>query len=385
MADPPSKVWDTIPFGKSRLRWYVNPMKMYELPLFSRLRVWRAKAVFCGLIFALTLSGSSFGADSSKSEPLAEVNGETITTEELNRALGAKLAKLEEQIYDLKRQELDSLITQRLFAQEAAKRKISVAALLDAEVTAKVGLVTEKEIDDFYQANKARISGDEADVRQKIRAFLQQQKLASQRELFVQSLRSQGKVVVNLQPPPVIRVEVSVEGAPMRGTPDAPVTLVEFSDFECPFCKQAHPTLKQVLDRYPGKVRLAYRDFPLDSIHPQARRAAEAARCAHDQGKFWEYHDVLFAQSPQLALENLRRYAGQVGLDVAKFDSCLATGTHKATVQRDLDEGNRLGITGTPAFFINGRTLTGAQPLEAFTRLIEQELARVATSGKGKE
>jgi protein-disulfide isomerase len=140
-----------------------------------------------------------------------------------------------------------------------------------------------------------------------------------------------------------------------------------------------------VLDRYPGKVRLAYRDFPLDSIHPQARRAAEAARCAHDQGKFWEYHDVLFAQSPQLALENLRRYAGQVGLDVAKFDSCLTTGTHKATVQRDLDEGNRLGITGTPSFFINGRTLSGAQPLEAFTRLIEQELARVATSGKGKE
>jgi protein-disulfide isomerase len=327
-------------------------MKICELlPLFLRLR----RSAFCGLIFALTLSGSSFGADSSKHEPLAEVNGETITTEELNRALGAKLAKLEEQIYDLKRRELDSLIEQRLFAQEAAKRKISIAALLDAEVTAKVGLVTEKEIDDFYQANKARIRGDEVDVRQKIRAFLQQQKLASQRELFVQSLRTQGKVVVHLQPPPVIRVEVSTDGAPVRGAADAPVTIVEFSDFECPFCKQTQPTLKQLLERYPGKVRLAYRDFPLDSIHPQARRAAEAARCA------------------------------QVGLDVTKFDGCLAAGVHKAAVQRDLDEGNRLGITGTPAFFINGRTLTGAQPLDAFTRLIEQELAGVAASGKGKE
>ena len=357
-------------------------MKIYELPLFSRLRLWRAKAVFCGLIFALTLNGPLFGADSSKNEPLAEVNGEVIAAKELEDALGARLTKLEEQIYDLKLRELDSLIAQRLFAQEAAKRGISVPALLDAEVTAKVSLVTEKEIEDFYQANKARMRGDDTEVRQKIRAFLQQQKLTARREAFVESLRSQGKVVVRLQPPAAIRVQVSADGAPVRGAADAPVTIVEFSDFECPFCKQSHPTVKQVLERYPGKVRLAYRDFPLDSIHPQARRAAEAARCASDQGKFWEYHDVLFSQSPQLAVEDLRRYAGQVGLDVTKFDGCLAAGVHKAAVQRDLDEGNRLGITGTPAFFINGRMLTGAQPLDAFTRLIEQELARVAASGK---
>jgi protein-disulfide isomerase len=338
-----------------------------------------------GLILALMLSGPSPAADPSGAEPLAEVNGETITAKDLEGALGAKLSKLEEQIYDLKQRELDSLIAQRLFAQEAAKRGISVAALLDAEVTAKVSLVTEKEIEDFYQANKARMRGDETEIRQKIRAFLQQQKLTARREAFVESLRSQGKVIVRLQPPATIRVEVSTEGAPIRGASDAPVTVVEFSDFECPFCKQTHPTLKQLLERYPGKVRLVYRDFPLDSIHPQARRAAEAARCAQDQGKFWEYHDVLFTQSPQLAPEDLRRYAGQVGVDVTKFDSCLAAGIQKAAVQRDLDEGIRLGITGTPAFFVNGRTLTGAQPLEAFTRLIEQELAGVAASGKGKK
>jgi len=338
-----------------------------------------------GLIFALTLNGSLFGADSIKYEPLAEVNGETIMAEELNRVLGAKLAKLEEQIYDLKRTELDALIARRLLAQEAAKRGISVPTLLDSEVTAKLGLVSEKEIEDFYQANKSRMRGDDTDIRQKIRAFLQQQKLNAGREVFVESLRSQGKVVVRLQPPAAIRVQVSTDGAPVRGATDAPVTIVEFSDFECPFCKQTHPTLKQLLERYPGKVRLAYRDFPLDSIHPQARRAAEAARCASDQGKFWEYHDVLFTQSPQLTLEDLRRYAGQLGLDITKFDGCLAAGVHKTTVQRDLDEGNRLGITGTPAFFINGRTLTGAQPLEAFARLIDQELAGVAASGKGKE
>jgi protein-disulfide isomerase len=356
-----------------------------ELSLFSRVHPWRVRAALCGLIFASTLNGSSFGADSGKNEPLAEVNGEMITAKDVEGALGARLSKLEEQIYDLKRRELDSLIAQRLFAQEAAKRGISVPALLDAEVTAKVSLVTEKEIEDFYQQNKARMRGDETEVRQKIRAFLQQQKLTARREAFVELLRSQGQVVVRLSPPPAIRLVVSTDGAPIRGAADAPVTVVEFSDFECPFCKQTNPTLKQLLERYPGKVRLAYRDFPLDSIHPQARRAAEAARCAHDQGKFWEYHDVLFTESPQLAIEDLRRYAGQVGLDVTKFESCLAAGVHKAAVQRDLDEGNRLGITGTPAFFINGRSLTGAQPLEAFARLIEQELASITESGKGKK
>jgi protein-disulfide isomerase len=358
---------------------------MPELLLFSRLRPWGATAALCGLIFALTVNGSSFGAESGKDEPLAEVNGETITAKDLEGALGARLSKLEEQIYDLKRRELDSMIAQRLFAQEAAKRGISVPALLDAEVTAKVSLVTEKEIEDFYETNKARMRGDDTEVRQKIRAFLQQQKLNARRETFVESLRSRGNVVVRLQPPPATRVEVSTEGAPVRGAANAPVTVVEFSDFECPFCKQTRPTLKQLLERYPGKLRLVYRDFPLDSIHPQARRAAEAARCAHDQEKFWEYHDVLFTESPRLALEDLRRYAGQLGLDVTKFDSCLSAGTHKAAVQRDLDDGNRLGITGTPAFFINGRALSGAQPLEAFTRLIEQELASIAESRKGKK
>lgn len=331
-----------------------------------------------GIVLVIVLF---FGvALAAQPEPLAEVNGESITTEELNRALGARLAKLEEQIYELKRRELDSLIAQRLLTQEAAKQKTSVAQLLDKEVTAKVGLVTEKEIEDFYQANKARIRGDEPDLRQKIRAFLQQQKLNTRREQFIDSLRSAGTVVVRLEPPPVTRVQVSTEGAPFRGAPDAPVTIVEFSEFQCPFCHRVQATLRQILERYPGKVRLVYRDFPLDSLHPLARGASEAARCANDQGKFWEYHDAVFAHFPQASPENLKEYAAQIGLDVKKFDVCISSGVHKAAVQRDVDEGSRLGVSGTPAFFINGRLLQGAQPLEAFTRLIEEELTRLSAA-----
>ncbi len=343
----------------------------------------RTFPLLCSLILTLTITVSSVRAETAATDPLAEVNGEVITAGDLEQALGAKLRQLEEQMYELKQRELDSLIAERLLAQEAARRGTSVGTMLDAEVTSKVGLVTEQEIEAFYQTNKARLRGEETALRPQIRAYLQQQKLAAQRERFVESLRSQAKVLVRLQPPPVVRLDVPISGAPIRGAANAPVTLVEFSDFHCPFCKQVLPTLTQLLARYPGKVRLVFRDFPIDSLHPQARRAAEAARCALDQGKFWEYHDLLFANAPQASPEELGRFAQQVGLDLAKFEPCLSGGLHRAAVQRDIDEGTRLGVDGTPAFFINGRPLSGAQPLDAFVRVIEEELSHPAAPRSG--
>jgi protein-disulfide isomerase len=329
-----------------------------------------------GLILAVTLGMPAVRAETTATEPLAEVNGEAITAKDLERALGARLVTLEEQTDNLKRQGLEALIGQRLLAQEAAKRGISVVALLDAEVRAKAAPVTEREIDAFYQANKTRLRGDEATIQQNVRAHLRQQKVAAERARFLESIRSQAKIQVRLQPKPVVRLAVPTEGAPFRGAAEAPVTLVEFSDFQCPFCKRAQQTLARLLERFPGKLRLVYRDFPVDTAHPEARRAAEAARCAHDQGKFWDYHDVLFAKAPRGAPEDLRRYAEQVGLDMEAFERCVSTGAHRTAVQRDVAEGRRLGIAGTPAFFLNGRPLSGAQPLEAFARVIEEELSR---------
>src|SRR5262249_52548224 len=165
-------------------------------------------------------------------------------------------------------------------------------------------------------------------------------------------------VVVHLQAPPVFRAEVAVDGAPFIGPDAAPVTIVEFTDFQCPFCKRVIPTLAQVRSRYGEKVKLVYRDFPLDNIHPQARKAAEAAQCAHDQGKFWAYHDALFANAPNAGAEQLKKYAQQVGLDLPSFERCLSSGTYAGSVQKSVDEGIRLGVTGTPAFFINGELLS---------------------------
>src|SRR5438093_6348695 len=334
------------------------------------------KRLLAVLVLVIALSWPDAARTAPASEPLAEVNGETITAEEIEQALGAQLRRLEQQIYDLKRQKLEAVIGERLLAREAAKQSLSVQALLDAEVAAKAGTGTDEEVESFYQANKARLKGDEAETRERIRAHFQSQKLVARRQVYLQSLRSQATVVIHLQAPPVFKAEVGVEGAPFLGPVAAPVTIVEFSDFQCPFCKQVVPTLTQVRSRYGEKVKLVYRDFPIDGLHPQARNAAEAARCAHDQGKFWEYHDALFANAPKASPEQLRAYAQQVGLELPSFERCLASGTHAATVQKSVDEAIRLGVTGTPAFFINGELLSGAQPLEALTRAIERELAR---------
>jgi predicted DsbA family dithiol-disulfide isomerase len=336
----------------------------------------RTSCPFSALVFVIALSLPDAGHAAPADEPLAEVDGEAITAAEIEQALGARLHQLEQQIYEMKRQKLKVVIGERLLALEAARQGLSVEALLDAEVTAKAGTVSDEEVESFYRANKAGMKGDEAEVRERIRAYFKSQKLVARRYAYMQSLRSQATVVVHLKEPPAFRAEVGVEGAPFRGPATAPVTIVEFSDFHCPSCKQVVSTLTQVLSRYHETVRLIYRDFPIDGFHPQARKAAEAARCAHDQGKFWEYHDALFANAPQAGPEQLKRYAQQVGLDFPSFERCLASGTHAATVQKSVEEAIRLGVTGTPAFFINGELLSGAQPLEGFTRVIERELAR---------
>ncbi len=323
----------------------------------------RAILPFSAIVFVIALGLPDAAHTGPASEPVAEVNGEAITTAEIEQALGAQVRRLEQQIYELKRQRLEAVIGERLLALEAARQGLAVQALLDAEVTAKAEPVSDEEVERFYQANRAQLKGDEVEARERIRAYFKSQKLVARRQAYMRSLRSQATVVVRLQEPPAFRADVGVEGAPFRGPAAAPVTIVTFSDF-------------QILSRYGEKVKLVYRDFPMDGLHPQARNAAEAARCAHDQGKFWEYHDALFANAPKASPEQLRAYAQQVGLELPSFERCLASGTHAATVQKSVDEAIRLGVTGTPAFFINGELLSGAQPLEALTRAIERELAR---------
>jgi protein-disulfide isomerase len=331
--------------------------------------------VLAAIASLLALCSEASAQPAASTPPLAEVDGQAITSEEVDQTIGGQLQRLQEQIYTLRRQKLDALIAERLLASEAAKRGTSLQALLDAEVTSKVTLVTEQEIEAYYQANKARLRGDEATVREQARALLQNQKLAAQRDAFVRSLRSRANVVVRLEAPPVVRTDVTTEGAPATGPATAVVTIVEFSDFHCPFCRQVLPTLSQLASRYGDKVRLVFRDYPIEQLHPGASRAHGAARCANEQGKFWAYHDALYAKAPAQG-EQFKQIGQDVGLDLPAFERCLASNKYDPAIRKDLEDGAKAGVTGTPTFFINGRPLIGAQSLERFAQIIDDELAR---------
>lgn len=187
-------------------------------------------------------------------------------------------------------------------------------------------------------------------------------------------------------PPADVVAEVSVSGNPIMGKKDAPITLIEFSDYQCPFCHRFwETTLPELKKEYveTGKVRYVFRDFPLDRIHPYARKAAEATHCAGDQGKYWEMHDLLFQNRKTLQMENLKEYARSLGLGSKVFDECLDKGKYTAEVQKDFEDGSAAGVQGTPSFFIGktgqngtiqGTLVRGAQPIAAFSQVIERLL-----------
>jgi protein-disulfide isomerase len=332
-------------------------------------------------ILALFLGVHAAGAQpapgTKSATPAAKVGDEVITLEEVEQAVRPQLVEIEEQRYALLDGELEQLIGNRLLTQEAKKRGMPLDQLLKTEVYAKTPEVTDGEVSSFITGNRARLAeGNAADVKLKVWDYLRSQKVNERRQAYIQSLRAQGKVTVYLEAPAAARVAVSASTGFARGATAAPVTIVEFSDFQCPFCKNVTETVKQVVERYQGKVRWVFRDFPIPKLHPLAPKAHEAARCAAEQGKFWEYHDLLFEKSPRQAPDELKQYAKDLKLDAATFAQCLDSGKQEAAVNRDVQDGVRLGVTGTPTFFINGRQLVGAQPLTAFQKIIDGELAR---------
>lgn len=307
---------------------------------------------------------------------LADIDGQAVNASDLEKTAGKELSAQRERLYQLEKQKLDEYIAAMLLTREAKNRNLSVSTLLEQEVNGKVPTITEEEIQAFYNGNKDRIRVDMDKVHDQIRDYLRQQKIDAQKNSFFKSLRARAKITTYLKPPPVYRANVSFTGAPIRGAEKAPVTIVKFEDFQCPFCKSAQPTFKELLKKYDGKVRVVHKDLPLEAIHPLALQSAEAARCAGEQGKFWEYHDKLYSYSPKLSAEELTSYAKEVGLNVESFDQCFTSGKYRAAVQKDLNDGAQLGLTGTPTFFINGREISGAQPLEAFSAIIDEELGQ---------
>ena len=302
--------------------------------------------------------------------PLAIVDGQTLTDADLK--IRGELIRLEQEAYQVRMQALEEAIAERLIAAEAGRRGVSVDELVQSEISSKVSDPTPLEIEGFYEQQKARIRQPLEDVRDQVAEVLRTLRERDVRQKFVETLRGDGKVRILLDPP---RMSTDLTGAPFRGPENAPVTIVEFSDFQCPFCRRVQPTLDQLQQTYGDKLRWSFKDLPLVNIHPEALKAAEAARCAGEEDKFWEYRAALFEAS-RIDRALFDSTAERVGLDSAKFAACLDSDRHGPAVMANLAEAGELGLNGTPAFLVNGVLLSGAQPFEAFAEVIDRELER---------
>ncbi len=324
---------------------------------------------------------------SNLSEVVAEVQGVAITQKDLQEGAAEELEKWRMESlqfeanqararHEILQKQLDALLAEKLVVLEAEEQGLSDEELLEKEVLSNLGEPTEEEVDTFYQANQSRLQGTRTQLLPLIRKYLADQKSEETYQAFVDELKTKYGVITHFQP---FRINVATEGYPSHGPADAPVTIVEFSDFECPYCQSMLGTIKNVQEAYGEKVRLVYRQFPLNSIHPNAQRAAEASLCANDQGKFWEMHDLMFEDQSGLSVGALTKKAESLELDSAAFETCLTSNKYAAQVKQDVMEGTVAGVTGTPAVFINGRPLIGNVPYGDVAQIIDDELKALPT------
>jgi protein-disulfide isomerase len=333
------------------------------------------------LVAVITLLAcTSSPAQQTGNEPAARIGDRTITLKELedrwNASNPAEHAEAVQRVYDGRRAALDAIVAEMVIADAAKAKGMTPEAYTQAEVSKRARKISDREAAVFYQANISQMQGRSLEqMTPAITRFLQDQEDQTARLALVNDLRKGGPPVRVLLSPPRAAIAVT-DADPALGSSSAPVTIVEFSDFQCPFCLRASPTLKQVRQTYGDKVRIVWKDFPLTQIHPQAFKASEASHCAAEQNKFWEYHDKLFASQQALQPESLKQYAKDLGMDAAKFDACLDASKYAERVRDNVSAGAQLGVNSTPTLYINGRRLEGAQPYEVLAAVIDEELAR---------
>jgi protein-disulfide isomerase len=339
-------------------------------------------AAMCAALLFSAIPMAAQRKTSAGTDAVAKIQGNSISMQELLKAAGDELEKLDMQKlqfetnfqknrHQILENTLNRILDEKILDAEAAKQGVSRDALLAKALEGKVAEPTPEQIDQFYQANRQRINSPQEKVVPQIQQFLKNQNANKAKAEYLSQLKKD-YAVANLLAP--FRVEVRVDGRPLKGPESAPVTLVEFSDFQCPYCSTMSANIRQVLEKYGKQVRLVFRQFPLTQIHNNAQKAAEAGFCAADAGKFWEMHDLMFQSQDKLSDADLVAKAVSLSLDEKTFGACLSSGRYAAKVKEDLMEGVRLGVTGTPSLFVNGRPLGGVQSIEDISKIIDEEL-----------
>ena len=343
-----------------------------------------------GLLIAGLLAAVSLLAAQSNAKTVATVNGENITEQQLLQAASADLSKLEanrpqpQAAFERARLEvlwkaLNSIIDDKLIAAQATQYNMTRERLLETEVESNVATPSPQEVEAFYEANKAQITIPKAQALPQVRQYMIDASRRQYRTMLLNNARRSFKVSTFLDP---LRTDVVTAGYPARGPANAPVVIVEFADFECPFCGALHPTLKQVERNYADKVRFVYRQFPLTNIHPHAQKAAEASLCANEQQRFWEFHDSMFGEQSRLDVASLKQRAQTLGLNTSAFNTCLDSGKQADAIKKDQEDARKMGVSSTPTLSINGRLLGGNRPYADIREIIEDELKRAATPAR---
>lgn len=306
---------------------------------------------------------------------VAIVNGRKITQREVDEAVAAQLFPLEEQIYALRKSALDNLVLRTILEDEAGKRGFTVEELRRQLTSGKVEIQA-SEVEKIYAENAqafAAMSPDEA--RERLRLDLESQaRMQHYREALLR-LKESSSIELRLEQPRLPMMSIDAR-APSKGDRSALITITEFADFQCPYCRESQISINRILQQYKDRVRLVFKHLPLAEIHPQAFAAAQAAHCAGEQGLFWQYHDALFA-SENLSPDVFKRLATGLGLNVSRFHACLNSESTRLSVLKDLGEAKRLGIDSTPTFVIGGRVFRGALSFDDFKAAVEQQLKAV--------
>lgn len=344
------------------------------------------KAILGLLFLAVILSFTACSDSTSKpsylfkpaaKEGLAAKVGEIeITNAEIQDGIESELFEAETKVFDIKFNRLKGLLLQRYMDKDPRKKGMSNDEFLEKHIAKEV-VISEKEIEAFIKDQNIPAEHINPQVKEKIKNYLEMErkKEAVDKWLAEQTKKSPVEVYIPKPRRPTFPVEVG--NAPVTGGKDAKVTIVEFSDFQCPFCAKGADLLKDIKKKYGNKVKVAFKNFPLP-FHNHAETAAVAGLCANEQGSeyFWKYHDEMFANQDSLDPEGLKKMAKKLGLKADAFDKCLSENKYLAQVKADMEEGRKIKVKSTPTFFINGKLINGAQPLEVFSEIIDEELAQ---------